>query len=145
MESDTDWEMIFNNNMLCRDPNDKEPLEDHKVFKRKQLKEYRGMCEKGLCQWYGIFIEDKIVADMAVFIIDGVAFFQDVETIPEYRRKGICGSAVYDVSRDLLESKRVHTLTMAADEDYHAARIYESLGYKMGEKSVVLINPSFFD
>ncbi len=102
------------------------------------------MCEKGLGEWYGIFIKNQMVADMAVFFVDCVGNFQDVETIPEYRKQGICGSAVYKIAKHLFQSKRVHTMMMIADENYHAARIYESVGFKPSEKSVCLLNSQYF-
>ena len=144
MKTDTDWEMSFNNQVLCRDEDTNESLADHMTFKRKQLREYRLMWEKGLCEWYGIFIKNQMVADMGVFFVDGVGNCQDVGTAPEYRKQGICGSAVYKISKRLFKSKKVHTMIMTADENYHAARIYESVGFKPSEKSVCLLNSQYF-
>jgi ribosomal protein S18 acetylase RimI-like enzyme len=102
------------------------------------------MCEQGLCEWYGVFIKDQMAATMGIFLVDGVGNFQDVGTAPDFRRQGICGTAVYEISNHLLESKKVHTMMMTAVENYHAVRIYESVGFKPGEKSVCLLNPRYF-
>ncbi len=144
LKTKDDWEMSIQNQILCNDKSTGESLADHEVFKRKQMHEYCLMCEQGLCKWYGVFIKDLMVADMGVFLVDGVGHFQDVGTAPEFRRRGICGTAIYEISNALLDSKKINTMMMTADENYHAARIYESVGFKPSERSVCLLNPQYF-
>ncbi len=144
LKTDEDWEVSFDNQILCRGESIGESFADHKIFKRKQLAQYRQMCEEGLCEWYGVFIKDQMAADMGVFLVDRVGNFQDVGTAPAFRRQGICGTAVYEISKDLFESNKVDTMMMTADENYHAARIYESVGFKPSEKSVCLLNASYY-
>ena len=76
-----------------------------------------------------------MVADLGLFRDGDVARFQDVATDPSFRRRGICGRLVYEVARESLASGQVKTLVMAADENYHAARIYESVGFKPQERT----------
>jgi predicted GNAT family acetyltransferase len=59
-----------------------------------------------------------------------------VETHPEFRRRGICGTLVYESARHALGSLGAERLVMVADAHYHAARIYESLGFRPTERQL---------
>lgn len=144
IKTDAEWEMAFNNQVICRDEGTTGPLSSFMAFKRIQMRQYRLMCEQGLGEWYGAFLKNRMVADMAVFFVDGVGILEDVGTDPAFRRQGICGTAVYHISRELLDSGKVGTMAMTADENYHAARIYESVGYRPTERSVHMYNPHYF-
>jgi predicted GNAT family acetyltransferase len=78
------------------------------------------------------------VADLGLFVIDGVGRFQSVETLPEFRRRGICGTMVYQVANYGFERLGAKRLVMIADEFYHAAKIYESVGFRPTERQVGL-------
>ena len=51
----------------------------------------------------------------------------------EYRREGIGGTLVYEVSMRTLERTDIASLVMLADTEYRAARIYESVGFAPSE------------
>jgi predicted GNAT family acetyltransferase len=70
---------------------------------------------------------------LGIFFEENVARYQTVGTHPNYRRRGICGSLVYQTALHTLEKYGVDTLVMLADPDYHAARIYESVGFQPEE------------
>ncbi len=144
LKTDSEWEMAINNQILCRDENTSGSLPDFTKFKQKQFEQYRLMCKNKLCEWFGVFIKDQLVADMGVFLVNGAGHFDNVGTAPEFRRQGICGSAIYKISKQYLDSKKAHTLMMVADENYHAARIYESVGFQPNEKTVCLLNQNYF-
>lgn len=59
------------------------------------------------------------MADLGLFVIDGVGRFQSVETHPDYRRRGICGTLVYRAARCGFERLGAKTLVMIADEHYN--------------------------
>ena len=60
---------------------------------------YRQMQRAGLGGWFGAFLGNRVVADLGLFCIGGVGRFQTVETVPEFRRQGICGTLVYQAAR----------------------------------------------
>ena len=68
-----------------------------------------------------------------MFTGHGVGRFQHVVTHPAYRRRGICGTLVYEIGSLALTRDDVDYLVMHADPDYHAARIYRSLGFQQTE------------
>ena len=73
---------------------------------------------------------------------DGVGRFQWVATHPEFRRQGLCGTLVYILAAQALaqvgEQAQVKILVMAADPEYVAASIYESIGFSAIEKQFQL-------
>ena len=81
---------------------------------------------------YGAFVRGRLAADLGVFLNDGLCRFNNVATHSDFRRQGLCTQLVYEVSRRILETPGM-TLVMEADANYHAAKIYESVGFKPQE------------
>jgi ribosomal protein S18 acetylase RimI-like enzyme len=134
LTSDDDWEQATQNQIACRDPN--HSLEGYQIFKRDQMRRYRQMNQSGLGHWFGAFLGSQLVAELGVFTSGKLGRFQQVGTHPDYRRQGICGVLVYQASRYTFEKMGVETLVMVADENYHAAKIYESIGFEPKEHQV---------
>jgi hypothetical protein len=104
--------------------------EDYAVFKREQFKNYIKMHESQLGHWFGAYLDGELVGDLGIFFENGIARYQSVETKKEFERQGICATLVYTAGKYMMEQYNVHTLVMEADEHYHAARIYESVGFQ---------------
>jgi ribosomal protein S18 acetylase RimI-like enzyme len=136
LASDEDWEQATQNQIACRDP--EHTLEGYRVFKTDQMRRYRQMSQAGLGHWFGAFLGSRLVAELGVFTSGKLGRFQQVGTHPDYRRQGICGALVYQASRYALEKMNAETLVMVADENYHAAKIYESIGFQPRERQVGL-------
>jgi ribosomal protein S18 acetylase RimI-like enzyme len=110
--------------------------ESYRTFKIRQQQRYRKMIAAGLGEWFGAFLGDQMVADLGLFHAGPIGRFQQVGTHPDFRRRGICGRLVYEAARYGLERMGIETLVMLADENYHAARIYESVGFVPTEHTV---------
>ena len=136
LSEDWEWEQATQNQIACRDPG--HSLEGFQIFKSDQMRRYRQMTRAGLGLWFGAFLEKQLVADLGVFAAGNTGRFQQVGTHPDFRRRGICGTLVYRASCHALEHMAVSTLVMVADEHYHAAKIYESIGFQPEEKQVGL-------
>jgi GNAT superfamily N-acetyltransferase len=146
LESDQDWDDLLGLRMACNDDG-YEPVA-HRVYLEGKIHEYRLMGEAGLGNWFGAFLENRIVCSMGLysdagfegnhFDGDRVARFQSVETHPDFRRRGLCGSLVHHVAKHGLEVMQAKTLVMCADPEYHAARIYESVGFRPTERQYAL-------
>lgn len=137
VETDEEWEEVLRAKVAYREPIF--GLESYTVFKRKWLAVRRGLAEEGRGGWFGAYLGGRLVGDLGLFSDGKVARFQHVGTVEEFRRRGVCGTLVYEVARQALESWGVETLVMCADEDYHAARIYESVGFRPGERYVAAL------
>jgi RimJ/RimL family protein N-acetyltransferase len=134
IKSDTDWEDTIHNQVICRREEFRE--EKYLTFKRVQMKKYRDMTDAGLGHWFGAFVNGRLVAECGVFIFDGVGRYQSVGTHPEFRRRGICGNLIFESARWAFEHGNGHTLVMSADPEYHAAKVYESVGFKPTQKAI---------
>jgi GNAT superfamily N-acetyltransferase len=144
--TDQDWADLLELRMTCND--DGYEPEGYRVYLEGKIREYRRMGEAGLGSWFGAFLEDRIVCSMGLysdagfegghFDGDRVARFQSVETHPDFRRRGLCGSLVHHVATHGLEVMHAKTLVMCADPGYHAARIYESVGFRPSERQYAL-------
>ena len=136
LADDLEWEQATQNQIACREP--EHSLEDYQIFKQDQMKRYRKMTNAGIGWWFGAFLGKHLVADLGVFAVEEIGRFQNVGTHPDYRRRGICGALVYHASQYAFQQKKILTLVMVADENYHAANIYESVGFQPKEHQVGL-------
>lgn len=134
--TDEEWEDVIEIQLLCSDP--KFANAGYESFKRKQFAQYRAMSEKGMGNWFGAYIDGQIVGDLGIFFEEELGRYQNVGTHPEFRRQGICQTLVYETARIALNEYGVETLVMEADANYHAAKIYESVGFKPTEKNFAL-------
>ena len=134
LTEDWEWEQATQNQIACRPP--EHTLIDYEIFKRDQMQRYRQMTRDGRGFWFGAFLDNQLVAELGIFSDGKIGRFQQVGTHPDYRRRGICGTLVYQVSHFAFENMKVETLVMVADENYHAARIYESIGFQPREHQV---------
>lgn len=136
IEREEEWEEVLALQIRCM-PNRFE-RESYARFKKMRMEQSRSMIDAGSGHWYGAFLGSRVVADLGLFRTGDVGRFQEVETDPDYRRQGICGRLVYEVSRRALEEGWVRSLVMVADENYHAARIYERIGFRPTDRMEAL-------
>lgn len=131
LATDAEWEAAIENQIATR--RDVFTRENYEPFKRRQFDRYRRMHAAGLGGWFGAFLEGRLVADLGLYHERGVGRFQSVGTHPDFRRRGICARLVHDVCRIGLTNQGIGTLVMVADDADHAAKIYESVGFRAGE------------
>ncbi len=136
LTQDWEWQAKVDSNVAGREPVYSE--EGYRVFATRQGERQRAMVAAGLGQWFGAFIDGRLAGDLGLFVFDGLARFQSVGTHPDFRRRGVCGALVYETATLGLEQMGAKTLVMVADAHYHAARIYESVGFKPTEKQGAL-------
>jgi len=110
--------------------------EHYRPFKETQMKNYKSMADQGLGDWYGAFLGDELVGNLGIFHQDGLGRYQAVQTHPDYRRQGICGTLVYETARYALEQLKLHTLVMVADWDSVPEKIYRSVGFEPQEQQI---------
>ena len=134
LREDWEWNSALECQIACR--SSEYSRESYTPFKTRQMARYRAMARAGLGEWFGVFFERQVVADLGVFVQNGVGRFQSVGTHPDFRRRGLCGTLVYEAARHAFTQLGAKTLVMAADEDYHAAGIYESVGFRPTEHQI---------
>lgn len=96
----------------------------------------RALTEAGHGAWFGAFLGGRLVAQLGL-ITDGsgIARFQNVESHPEARRKGLAGSLVWQAGVRGLDAG-ADTLVMVADPGDIAIGIYRSVGFADAETQV---------
>ncbi len=128
ISSSDDWEDMIQIQMASA--HDHLSLSEWESFYRKQATRYQEMEKAGFGHWYGGFFEGKLVSGLGIFHRNGLGRFQTVSTHPDFQRRGFCQTLVYLSSLKALNSGHVEELVMCADPDYHAIKIYESVGFQ---------------
>ncbi|MFK7803354.1 MAG: GNAT family N-acetyltransferase [Anaerolineae bacterium] len=100
--------------------------------------EYQRMIEAGQGQWFGAFVDGRLASSMGLFVWDKLGRFQMVDTHPDFRRRGLAGTLVYEVAQKGFNEMGAETLVMCTDPDYVALKLYESVGFKSTETMVGL-------
>ncbi|HEX5707878.1 MAG TPA: GNAT family N-acetyltransferase [Pyrinomonadaceae bacterium] len=107
-------------------------------FIGKRIDGYRCLIAEGKGAWYGAYLGGRLVADLGFFWGGPSGRFQYVETHPDFRRRGICATLVYEVGAAALREGRAEELVISAESE-DVARIYESVGFKEVGRSAALI------
>lgn len=136
LKTGADWEQAFENQVVCREPEFGE--DEYRAFKRPQMERYRKMAAAGRGDWFGAFLDGRLVADLGIFHDEGLGRFQSVETHPEFRRRGIAGTLIYAAGRQAVAAYGLHTLVIVAEQASAPARLYRSLGFRPTEEKLGL-------
>ena len=136
IRGDQEWEQALDISLRCF-PGE-EHGESYAPFMRREMARFRRMSEAGRGHWFGAFLDDRMVAGLGLYFEDGVGSFEQVGTHPDFQRQGICSTMVFRAAEYAFQHMGIHTLALAADEDYHAVKIYESVGFKVVERQVGL-------
>ncbi len=105
-------------------------------FYLKSMEQYRKLIDSDHGKWFGAFIDDVLVGSLGIFTDHDIARFQIVSTHKDFQRRGVCSTLVYEAAKYAIENMKVKTLVMVADEEYHAAKIYESVGFIPNQKQI---------
>jgi RimJ/RimL family protein N-acetyltransferase len=104
-------------------------------FYRHQISRYQKLIARGQGLWFCARVRGEIVGSLGIFMdTPGTIRYQIVSTKPSYQRRGICGTLVHAAALYALQNLKAETLVMVADGEYHAAKVYESVGFKPTEK-----------
>jgi ribosomal protein S18 acetylase RimI-like enzyme len=134
--SEEEWQMVIENHVLCRGKDFEET--PYRKYATRKIADYRRMLKEKRGEWFGAFLGEKLVGDLGLFWEKELGRFQTVGTHPDFRRMGVCSALVYHTSIYAMEAQKLKQLVMVADPEYHAARIYESVGFKVREWQVGL-------
>jgi GNAT superfamily N-acetyltransferase len=126
LTGDDDWSQRVSLDLACHDGG----ATGFDDFTRRKAAAERRITEEGHSAWYGAFDDGRLVATMGVVRAGNrVARFQEVQTHPEARGRGLAGSLVHAAGADAFQRLGATTLVTVADPDYHAIRIYRAVGF----------------
>jgi ribosomal protein S18 acetylase RimI-like enzyme len=105
-------------------------------FRRRRLDELRELFVAGRGGWYVALDSDHdaVLGSCGVVVTGERGRFQAVDTAEAHRRRGICSRLVVEAARQSAERFGAHQLVIAADPEYHALGLYESLGFQPRER-----------
>jgi RimJ/RimL family protein N-acetyltransferase len=126
LTSDADFTEHVELHVVCRLVKDDEA--SYRAFYEASTESYRRMIRAGLGRWFGAFLDGRLVADMGIFANGELGRYQSVVTHPDFRRRGICSTLLYEVGRFGLETLGMHTLVIVADAHEFAKKIYAAAG-----------------
>ncbi|QRN99140.1 GNAT family N-acetyltransferase [Archangium violaceum] len=139
LETDAEWAEALEHQVLMREPHfDEAPYRD---FKARQLARYRRMADAGRGAWFGAFLGERLVADLGLFHEGPLARYQSVETHPDFRRRGLCGTLVWRAAEYAREHWGVKQWVIVAVSDGPATSIYTSVGFEFVERKLALLRP----
>lgn len=133
---DWEWEAVIENKVAGREEIYTEA--GYRDFVTRQMERRRLMAKEGLGQWFGAFLDGRLAGDLGLFVFEGLGRFQSVDTHPDFRRRGVCGALVYHAATRGFGEMGAEKLVMVADAHYHAAKIYESVGFAPVERQAGL-------
>jgi GNAT superfamily N-acetyltransferase len=96
LATDDDWRQSVENQVATREPEYTEA--EYRPFRERAMVRYRRMVERGLGDWFGGFLGDRLVAELGIFHSGKLGCYQSVQTHPDFRRRGCAGTLVYEDS-----------------------------------------------
>ncbi|MGO8959977.1 MAG: GNAT family N-acetyltransferase [Streptosporangiaceae bacterium] len=106
------------------------------AFLQSRIDSERAMTEGGNGTWFGAFIAGELRAQLGLITDgDGIARYQNVETHPAARRRGLAGTLVWRAGQHAFGDGS-NTLVMVADPHDAAIRVYRSVGFADAESQI---------
>lgn len=137
--SDDDWAQRVEHAVAVDEADPEGNGEGYRLFAERRARSDRALVEAGHGAWWGAFLDGRLVCTMGIVDAgDGLARYQNVETHPEHRGRGIAGTLVHRVATYAVEERGARTLVMVADPDYLAIRVYRSAGFRDTETQTLL-------
>lgn len=129
--TEREWALVIENHVQARALKFNEA--PYRKFEKTKMANYKLMVQEHKGVWMGAFLGDQLVGDLGLFVEGALARFQVVGTHPDFRRQGICSTLIYHTYQEAIERMGAREFIIVADPDYHAMKIYESLGFRSSE------------
>lgn len=124
LESDRDWQQSVELDLRCY--GEAEPSD----FQQRRSADRRRLTQAGRAAWFGAFDGGRLLAQLGVCDAGGgLARYQDVETDPAARRRGLAGTLVREAGQFARAKLGATTLVIVADPAEGAIRIYRGCGF----------------
>ena len=134
LAADDDWVQTAELRLLLDD----DRSNAHREFVERKLAETRRLVETGHGAYFGAFRGDAVVASLGIVVDDDVARYQNVETHPLHRRRGLASMLLRAAAAYAVDELGARTLVIVADPDYVAIDLYRALGFTDAERQIQL-------
>jgi ribosomal protein S18 acetylase RimI-like enzyme len=128
------WEQVVEIQVAGRDDRiSEQALREHR---RKRHEELRALFRARGGGWYVALDPSgrEVLASCCMVMNGPRASVHDVDTAEPHRRRGICSRLVVEAVHEVARLGAVERFVIAADPDYHALGLYESLGFRATER-----------
>ncbi|MFC1746414.1 GNAT family N-acetyltransferase [Candidatus Riflebacteria bacterium] len=110
-----------------------------KEFMQKKVEVFRKFSREKLGCRFGAFKNNKLVGELGIYCHKDVGRLNLIATHRNYRRQGVCQTLLYEAAKYAFDIMKLKHLVVIADRDYHAKKIYKTLGFKLKEKLSALL------
>ena len=136
--SDDDWRQAVDVRVAAYD----DETSNHRDFVQRKFAEARELVAAGHGRYFGGFVDGTVRASLGIFTGDqNVARYQNVETHPDYRRRGLARALLLAAATAARTELDAETLVIVAEPDYFAIELYRSVGFADAERQVQLQRP----
>jgi len=137
LASDADWQQSFELGVRCFGDDGAQEYLKRRAAARRRLTRAGGGA------WFGAFTGGRLLAQLGVCDAGGgFARYQDVETDPAARRRGLAGTLVWHAGRYGREVLGASTLVIVADPAEAAIRLYRACGFADLQSQLTFERPS---
>jgi GNAT superfamily N-acetyltransferase len=105
--------------------------ENYREFLRRRAHWQRSLVERGLAKFFGAFDGSELVASLGLVAMKHVARYQDVQTSPNFRKRGLAG-ALLATAAAALPAERYVIMAAPGGE---AERVYRRVGFALTERT----------
>lgn len=132
LQPDDDWAQVVE----LRRTLDEDSEPGRAVFVARRAAEARRLVDTGHAAWFAAVVDGRIRSSLGVVVADGIARYQNVETHPDHRRRGLASALLYAAAQAATTELDAELLVIVADPDYVAIELYRSLGFVDTERQV---------
>jgi ribosomal protein S18 acetylase RimI-like enzyme len=137
LASDADWQQSFELGVRCFGDDGAQEYLKRRAAARRRL------TRAGSGAWFGAFSGGRLLAQLGVCDAGGgFARYQDVETDPAARRRGLAGTLVWHAGCYGREVLGASTLVIVADPAEAAIRLYRACGFVGLQSQLTFERPS---
>ncbi len=105
--------------------------EHYREFLLRRALWQRSLVERGLAKFFGAFDQQELVASLGLVPIGGIARYQDVQTAPGYRRRGLAAALLAAAATAIPAERYVIMAAPGGD----AERVYRRVGFALAERT----------
>jgi GNAT superfamily N-acetyltransferase len=110
----------------------------YREFVQRRFSDYKMMADKKMGQWFGAFVNGKLVSDLGLFGDFKNMRFQSIETKTEHRNRGIAQNLMAYAANQLNSENYI----LQADSKGKAIDLYMKMGFEIKEVISFLHKPS---
>jgi ribosomal protein S18 acetylase RimI-like enzyme len=109
--------------------------EAYRQFLQRRAVWHRDLVGRGIARFYGAFDGTALVASLGIVRVVDVGRYQDVQTLPAYRKRGLARALLATAARDAI-ADGADRVVIVTEPDSAASRLYARAGFRSIERTV---------